>query len=137
MESTYYEVYDNVCTINFAYLDGKVLMYTDLIKVQVSMADGEIVGYDARGYIVNHRKRTLPGGVISAKRASEEVSPVLEIKGTRLCYIPTDGKNEVLCHEFSCVSRSGREVLVYINALTAHEENILMLTTTESGTLTV
>ena len=35
MESTYYEVYDNVCTINFAYKQSDVLMYTDLIKVQV------------------------------------------------------------------------------------------------------
>lgn len=137
MSVTYYEVYDNVCTINFAYLDGKVLMYTDLIKVQVSMADGEIVGFDARGYLVNHRERKQPDGVISAKRAGEEVSPVLEIKNTQLCFIPTDGGNEVLCHEFSCVSDSGREVLVYINALTADEEEILLLSTSESGTLTV
>lgn len=137
MESTYYEVYDNVCTINFAYEENGILMYTDLIKVQVAMNDGSIVGYDARGYIVNHRDREKAENIISTKRAAKEISPVLEQKSSRLCYIPTEGTGEVLCYEFYCLSDSGRKVLVYINAKTASEEQILMLSESESGVLTI
>ena len=137
MESTYYEVYDNVCTINFAYTKNDMIMYTDLIKVQVDMSNGDIVGYDARGYIVNHIEREKGDNVISAKRAGQEVSPVLTIKKNRLCFIPTQGKREVLCYEFYCLSDTGRKVLVYINARTAAEEQILMITENESGVLTI
>ncbi len=137
MESTYYETYDNVCTVNFACTKNNIIMYTDLVKVQVDMSNGDIVGYDGRGYIVNHTERDKGEGVISAKRAEKEVSPVLDIGSHRLCYIPTPGGSEVLCYEFSCLSSSGRRVLVYINAKTAAEEQILMLEESESGVLTV
>ena len=137
MESTYYEVYDNVCTINFAYKQSDVLMYTDLIKVQVAMDNGDIVGYDARGYIVNHKERKKGDDLISVKRASKEISPVLDIKSEQLCFIPTEGTKEVLCYEFKCRSDTNRDVLVYINAKTAAEEQILMLEESESGVLTV
>ncbi|MBR6338463.1 MAG: germination protein YpeB [Ruminococcus sp.] len=137
MESTYYEVYDNVCTVNFACVRAGIIMYTDLIKVQVAMSDGGIVGYDARGYIVNHREREKGDGVISAKRAAEEISPVLKQGAHRLCFIPTQGGREVLCHEFECLSDTGRKVLVYINARTAAEEQILLISESASGVLTV
>ncbi|MBO6141527.1 MAG: germination protein YpeB [Ruminococcus sp.] len=137
MESTYYEVYDNVCTINFAATRENIIMYTDLVKVQVDMSNGDIVGYDARGYIVNHTERKKGENVISAKRAVKEVSPVLDVRSNRLCFIPTQGGREVLCYEFYCLSDTGRKVLVYINAKTAAEEQILMLTENESGVLTI
>ena len=137
MESTYYEVYDNVCTINFACVKNDILMYTDLIKVQVDMSDGGIVGYDARGYIVNHTERGKPDNTISAKRAARDISPGLDVKSHRLCYIPTQGGREVLCYEFVCEAESGRKVLVYINAVTAAEEQILLLSENESGVLTI
>ena len=137
MEPTYYEVYDNVCTINFACVKNDIIMYTDLVKVQVDMSDGGIVGYDARGYIVNHTEREKPADTISARRAAKEVSPVLMQKSHRLCYIPTQGGREVLCYEFMCESESGRRVLVYINALTAAEEQILLISENESGVLTI
>lgn len=137
MESTYYEVYDNVCTINFACVKNDIIMYTDLVKVQVDMSDGGIIGYDARGYIVNHREREKGNGVISPMRAAKEISPVLEQGSHRLCFIPTQGGREVLCYEFECTSDSGRKVLVYINAKTAAEEQILMITENSSGVLTI
>lgn len=59
MRATYYEKADGVCTINYAATSGNVILYTDLIKVGVALDDGSIVFYDARGYINNHRDRTL------------------------------------------------------------------------------
>ena len=39
--------------------------------------------------------------------------------------------------EFRCRAENGRNVLVYINAQTAEEEQILILVESKSGTLTV
>jgi len=42
----------------------------------------------------------------------------------------------VLCHEFKCAAKDGRKYIVYINALTGMEENILLVMESENGTLT-
>ena len=51
--------------------------------------------------------------------------------------IPTGGEHEVLCHEFKCETETGSHMLVYLNAATGQEENILLLLEDESGTLTL
>lgn len=137
MKTTYYENIDNVLTVNFAYNDLDVCCYTDLIKVSVAMDDGEILGFDAKGFLVNHYDRDIPEAEISQSRAKESVSPRLEIVSGRLALIPTDGLEEKLCYEFRCRAENGRNVLVYINAQTAEEEQILILVESKSGTLTV
>ena len=40
--------------INFVFLDGQTLCYTDLIKVGVALDDGELLFLEATGYIYNH-----------------------------------------------------------------------------------
>ena len=60
MRETYYEIANNICTINFAYQQDGVVCYTDLIKVGVAMDNGDIVSLDTRGYIVNHQSRQIP-----------------------------------------------------------------------------
>lgn len=57
MESTYYAINNNICTINFAYKTENTTYYADLIKVGVSMDNGKIVSLEAQGYLTNHIKR--------------------------------------------------------------------------------
>ena len=54
-----------------------------------------------------------------------------------LCVIPSGGMNEIFCYEVQCVGESGQNVLVYINAITGQEEQILLLKISQNGTLTV
>lgn len=140
MSYTYYEVSRNVCTINFAATKENVLMYTDLIKVSVALDNGDIIGFDARGYITNHREREITSPALSASQAAQSLSPYLTVEGKRLCYIPSEGVNELYCYEFRCRSKEdngGMPILVYINADTGKEEQILLLEISENGTLTV
>ena len=125
--TTYYETLDNICTINFAVLDDDVTVYTDLIKVSVAMDNAEVVGFDARGYLVNHQDRSFPADIISPAQAQKSLSPLLTVENTKLALIPSEGENEVLTYEFSCTSRQGQKVLVYVNAVTGAEEEILIL----------
>lgn len=138
MRATYYEKADNVCTINYAATQDGVILYTDLVKVGVALDDGSIVYYDARGYLMNHKARELPEPAMTRSQASASVSPMLEITGTRTALIPTPGQGEVLTFEFAAFAKDDpqRRVLVYVNALTGVEENILLLVKTPGGTLT-
>ncbi|MBQ7756170.1 MAG: germination protein YpeB [Oscillospiraceae bacterium] len=137
MKVTYYETYNNVMTINFASKQDDVLCYTDLIKVSVALDNGEILGFDARGYIVNHTLRDFPDERISQKQAKSLVSPLLTIKETQLALIPTNSQGEVLCYEFLCESADGNKILVYIGVESGEEEDILILYQTENGVLTM
>ena len=137
MESTYYEEYNNVLCVNFAYKDGDVICYTDLIKVSVALDNGEIMGFDGRGFIVNHYDRNIPEPSIPQTEAQQKLSPFLRVSGSKLALIPTDATDEKLCWEFKCGTDDDETILVYINAETGAEEDILILLITDSGTLTI
>ena len=97
------------------------------------MDDGEILGFERKGLLgCNHYDRDITEADISQSRAKESVSPRLEIVSGRLALIPTDGLEEKLCYEFRCRAENGRNVLVYINAQTAEEEQILILVESKS-----
>ncbi|MGN0492492.1 MAG: PepSY1/2 domain-containing protein [Acutalibacteraceae bacterium] len=133
---TYYFTDEGVCVINFAYLDGKTVCYTDLVKVGVAMDTGEIMLYEASGYLTNHTERAFESAAVSAEEAAKTVSPKLKIREMALALIPTKGGNEKRCYEFVCTAEDGREILVYINAVTNEEEDILILLKSDGGTLT-
>ncbi|MCD8094648.1 MAG: germination protein YpeB [Ruminococcus sp.] len=137
MKVTYYERTDNTVVVNFAYCIDKITCYTDLMKVTVAMDDGEILGFEANGYLVNHQKRNFPDQTLSILDCQEIISPYLECESRGKAIIPTDGANEICCYEFKCKAENGREVLVYINAETGDEEEILILLENENGTLTM
>lgn len=134
--TSYYMVFEDICTINFAYLFNGTVCYTDLIKVGVALDTGEIVSVEARGYIMNHHERMSPDTKYTAEQAKASVSPLLDIESVSLALIPTSGKNEVHCYEFLCTGENGEQILVYVNTDTLIEEQILILQETPGGILT-
>jgi spore germination protein len=137
MVPTYSMRYDNMTVINFAYMDGKVLVYTDLIKVKVALDNGEIIGFEAAGYLTAHHKRDLPEPKVSVDEARESIGLRMEINTPpQLTLIPLENKSEVLCYEFRGKFQE-EDFLVYINALTGKEERILKLIRNENGVLTI
>ena len=137
MKESYYFVEEGVCTVNFAYMDGDVLCYTDLIKVGVATDSGEIVVYDARGYLTNHCERDFEKKNLSMAEAKTKLSPYLKVRNSRETLIPTDGLNEKHCYEYRCYGKGGQEVLVYINCVTGYEEQISILLYGDDGVLAV
>lgn len=137
MTKTYYECYNNVLTVNFAYRQEDVICYTDLIKVSVALDNGEILGFDGRGFLVNHFERDLAEPKISKTEAQSKLSPTLSVVSSQLALIPTDNIDETLCWEFRCKTKDGLDVLVYINTATGDEEDILILLIMDKSTLAV
>lgn len=137
LDDSYYEIRNRVCIINFAAAQNGVTMYTDLIKVGVALDNGEILSFDMRGYLTNHTIRELPPPKISAEHALTLVSASLAPESTKLCVIPSSGQNEVFCYEVKCIGKNGENILVYLNAETGREEQILILKIGAGGVLTV
>lgn len=135
MAASYYMTNSNVCTVNFAYVQDDVMCYTDLIKVSVALDNGEITGFETMGYVMSHRERTLPDIKVAKEDAQANVSNKLRVIAYQTAVIPTDGKYEIMCHEFKCEASDGRHYITYVNVETGREERILSLIESESGTL--
>ena len=134
IEASYYQVYDGLAVINYAALQDAVLLYPDLVKVQVRMDTGEIVGLEANNYWMNHRTRELPEVKVTEEKAREMVSGILTINAARLCLIPFRN-TEKLCYEFSATWNDS-QYLVYVDAETGEEREILKVIDSATGPLT-
>ena len=135
MSESYCSTQNNVCTISFIYEKDGVYFYPDMIKCSVSMSDGKIISLDAQTYLTNHTKRKAFSPNLSKKQAASKVSPYLDINSSKKCVIPKENGKEKQCWEFSCTStQTGEDALVYINAETGKEEDIMILLHTDGGT---
>ena len=135
LEENYYSEVNGTLTINFTAVQDDVLLYPDLIKVEVALDNGEIVGFEGENYLMHHVKREKLEPKIKAAQAKEVVSDALELMDVRLALIPTPGEDEVLCWECACQTEEGTRCMVYVNAQTGAEEKILLLQEDETGTL--
>lgn len=136
MKETYFTKLGNVVTINYAYEYEDIIAYPDLIKVKVSLSDGEILGMETHGYLNSHTSREFKEVSITLEEAKKRLSSDLEILDEGMAIIPTKWKTEILCYEFKGKVEE-REFLVYINTQTGEEEDILVILDTPGGTLTV
>lgn len=136
MKETYYQLDNNTITINYAYNQDGVIVYPDLIKLKISLFDGEILGIESTGYINCHTKREIEKPKITLQEAKGSLNKKLKIESEKLAIIPTEWKTEILCYEFKGKVNE-TEFLVYINADTGEEEQILVIIETEGGILTM
>lgn len=136
MVDTYYLKEDGTATINYAYQQEGVTIYPDLIKVKIALDNGEIVGFESKGYLYAHTERNIPEPKITEEEARSMIGDRMEIVSSGLAIIPTDYKTELFTYEFKG-KLNGRDFIVYINAETGKEEKILMIVDTPNGILTM
>ncbi|MCI8353043.1 MAG: germination protein YpeB [Clostridia bacterium] len=136
MKETYYLKQQGIVTINYAYNQNDVTVYSDLIKLKVALDNGEVLGIETTGYLNSHKERDIQGATITKEEAKKTLNKNLEIKSESLAIIPTEFKTELLCWEFKGTV-DGSDFLVYINAENGREEDILLIQNTPDGTLTM
>ncbi len=136
MKETYFLKQDGIVTINYAYSQNDVVIYTDLIKLKIALDNGEILGMETTGYLNSHTERNIPTPSISLEEAKSHLNQKLEILSEGFAIIPTEWKTEIFCYEFKG-KVDDTDFLVYINAETGKEENILVIINTPNGTLTM
>ena len=135
MKETYYLKQSGIVTINYAYKQDEVTVYPDLIKLKIALDNGEVMGIETKGYLNSHEERKIPEVKITKEKAKESLNKNLEITSESLAIIPTEWQTEVLCWEFKG-KVNDTDFLVYVNAETGKEEDILVITNTPNGTLT-
>lgn len=135
MQETYYLKENGFITVNYAYNQNDVIIYPDLIKVKIALDDGEIIGLEMTGYLNCHFNREIPNRKISIEEAKSKLSDKIQLTSEGLAIIPTEWNTEIFCYEFKGKIED-INFIVYINAQTGEEEDILIVTDTENGVLT-
>lgn len=135
MKESYYTRFENLLTISFCSVQDGVTLYPDLVKVTVALDDGSVTGFESRGYLMSHCPRELAQPRITEEQARATLDSRLTVLSSGLAVIPTSGQYEILCRELICQTPDGMHVIVYVNAETGMEENLLMLVESENGTL--
>lgn len=133
MQPSYYQKLEGILTVNYAAVQQGVLLYPDLVKVQISMADGSIIGVEAANYWRNHVTRNSLIPSLSMDQAQEYISDRLSVTASRLCIIPLDS-GEALCYEFE-VALDDARYLMYIDANDGQERRLLKRISDPNGEL--
>ena len=131
---SYAQFYGGMAVINLAPVEDDIVLYPDLIKVWVDISQNDVAGIDANNYLMSHKQRDMPSAELTQMQAQQKVNDNLQIDSVRLALIPLESGDEVLCWEFTG-SIDENEYIVYINAQTGVEEDILMIQHTNEGTL--
>lgn len=135
MTDSYYTNENGIATINFVYENDDIRYYPDMIKVKVALDDGEILGLETKGYLYSHTERKEPKEPLSLSEVKNKISSHLSVQEEGLAVIPTEFQTEVLVYEFQGTLED-KNLLVYINAYTGEEEDVLIILDTDSGILT-
>jgi len=131
MQLTFWQIYGGMATLSYASVQDGVILYPDLVKVQVRMDTLEVVGIEARHYLTSHVRRANLRAGVSMEEAQKALSERLEDVTGRLCVIPQGGY-EYLCWEFTGTYHDNT-YFVYIDAHTGQQRDIQRLVQTSIG----
>ena len=134
MKPVWVNLANNVYTINFAYEQKGVIVYSDLIKVRVCAETDTVIGLEAKSYYTNHAERIISDPTITENQAEQKVSSNIDIENGRLVVVPIGISSEKLCYEFSG-SMDGATYYVYIDATTGRQVEMFMVVDGTEGQL--
>jgi len=137
MSPTYAEIKDNIAYISSAYKSDDIIFYPDIIDVQVALDNGQVMAVEALSYLISHHEREVKEPKLSESEVKDLIGERFEsIDSIKLAVIPSGGLEEVLTYEVR--GKIGGEIyLIYINARTGDEEQILRLIKSKTGTFTM
>lgn len=136
MKESYYEKKDGSVVINYAYKQDDYVVFSDLVKVKVALDNGEITGFESRGYIMNHTTREIPVPVITKEKALSNINSHLKTGEVTMAVIPLESGKEAPCYQIKGTV-SDKHFLIYVNTQTGFTEDIQILLENEGGILAV
>lgn len=136
MTESYYDIKEDCAVLNYAWTQNGYTVFPDLVKVKVALDNGEIVGFEGRGYIMNHTPRKVPEPKITPEEAVSLVSRGAPVESVSYAVIPLDSGEEAFCYQLKGTI-DDKHFLIYINTQTGEEEQIMILLETDTGVLAV
>lgn len=132
-QASYFRKFEGVITVNLAPFEDGVCLYPDLIKIQVDMQTGKVIGMEFTNYWMNHTGRESAGFIINTDDAKNRINQDLNVISAKKALIPY-GTGEKYAIEISA-KRDDDEFLIYLDALTGDEIMVYEVVHMEDGTI--
>lgn len=124
------QLLQNRATLTFVPLREGILRYGESVKVQVSAADGSILGFWGIPYYAAQSRLEGAREQLQEWDVQDMLRPGLEILDEKLVLLPTSGQEEVLTKRLG-VRYQDEYFLIYLNAATGEEEQIVQVSSPE------
>ncbi|MEI3610805.1 germination protein YpeB [Pseudogracilibacillus sp. SO30301A] len=124
--------FDNVGVFSFVYSQDDVRIYPDSMVLKVALDNGDILGFNAKNFLMNHNKRNIPDPKFTLEEARDMVNNNVEIQEEHLALIENDLHEEVLTYEF-LGTMNDETYRIFINADNGAEEKVEKLSGTETN----
>ena len=134
MKPVWINLANNVYTINFAFEQNGVIVYSDLVKVRVCAETDTVIGMEAKSYYTNHVERLIEQPKLTKSQAAARVSANIDIENSRLALVPVGTTTEKLCYEFHGTF-DGSTYYVYIDATNGRQVEMFMVVKGTEGEL--
>ena len=126
----------NIMHYNFVYEDGGVLVYPDMVKVNVCRETCRVSGVDADAYYMNHTERSYGNSIKREEEARAKLNENLEVTSVRSAVIPVGNGKEKPAYEY-IATFDGETYYVYIDAETLKQADIFKVVETAEGKLLI
>lgn len=115
------------CIALFEYncADGDAHCIDNIVRLAVALDDGSIYAYDTHDLDL---KQDLGGleWTVTEEEAREKCPSELTLSGIRKTVMKSAGKHDTACYELNCTAQDGREVIIYIDAVSGRQTEILI-----------
>lgn len=135
-KESYYDISDNIMTVNLAVEENDTVYYSDLVKVGISLESGAVKSLEARGFIMNNHERPLPNFTANKNKIKSKINKTLKITTISKAVILDSALKEKYCFEVKCKTQDKSDIIIYLNKDNLTEENILLLIHSDNGVLT-
>lgn len=115
--------YDNIGVYSFLYSENDIRIHSDSVEIKVALDNGDILGFTAKSYLMNHQKREIPEPTLSIEEARDKVNDNVEVQDDYLAIIENDLGEEVLVYEFLGILND-ETYRIFINAMNGIEEKV-------------
>ena len=136
MKAVWVNLANNVYTINFAFEQNGVIIYSDLIKVRVCAESQMVLGIEATTYYLNHTERVIEKPLLTKANAVEKISNSITPKTARLVVVPVGNNGEKLCYEISGEYENST-YYIYIDAINGKQVEMFKVIETTEGQLLI
>lgn len=127
MEPVSWTASENTLSAVYVLRQNGVLVYSDRISITLAMDNGEIMTVNALEYLLAHNPRRDVSYALSKDAAAAVLREDLTVETADLVCVPGGDGSERICWQFTVHDDTETRVMVFVNARTKVEEEILIL----------
>ncbi len=137
MKSIEYFEDKNTITASYVYEKDGIICYPDMVKVKISLDNGAALAFEGHNFCESHSNDIkIDKALVSLDEAKKALSPNFVLEGSQEALARSEYGSVYHAYEFSG-RVEGRPVLIYIDAKTGMERDIVIIDENDNRSLRI